>query len=189
MLRLKHCPGYYAWWTGSTRTLKWWLIQAVTGWSVLNSRVTLLHEWSTASYQRSLGKEAGKFSMKRNRNTVTTNDVNGTQPSKGVTASDRIRSKVDSVVIRRNPYNSQTKRFASKKLFRVDTWNVRTLLETGAAAILVSKLEKGKINMMALQEVRWPDLGETKCGSYTILWSGPANGAPRSTCVAFALDQ
>ena len=184
-----HWPGYYTWWTGSARTLIWWLTQEVTGWSVLNSRVTLLREWSTASYQRSLGKEAEKFSMKRNRNTVTTNDVNGTQPSGGRTASGRIRSKVDSVVIRRNPCNSQTKRFVSKKLFRVDTWNVRTLLETGAATILVSELEKGRINMMALQEVRWPDLGETKCGSYTMLWSGSANGAPRSTCVALALDQ
>ncbi|CAF5132503.1 unnamed protein product, partial [Rotaria sp. Silwood1] len=32
---------------------------------------------------------------------------------------------------------------------------------------------------MALQEVRWPDIGETTCGSYTILWFSPTAGAPR----------
>ncbi|CAF5148188.1 unnamed protein product, partial [Rotaria sp. Silwood1] len=33
--------------------------------------------------------------------------------------------------------------------------------------------------MMALQEVRWPGIGETTCGSYTILWSGSTVGIPR----------
>ncbi|CAF1551673.1 unnamed protein product, partial [Adineta ricciae] len=42
---------------------------------------------------------------------------------------------------------------------------------------------------MALQEVRWPGSHEMKCGSYTILWSGPGIGAPRSAGVAIALDK
>ncbi|CAF3269985.1 unnamed protein product, partial [Rotaria sp. Silwood2] len=32
---------------------------------------------------------------------------------------------------------------------------------------------------MALQEERWPGIGETTCGCYTILWSGSIVGAPR----------
>ncbi|CAF5089853.1 unnamed protein product, partial [Rotaria sp. Silwood1] len=42
---------------------------------------------------------------------------------------------------------------------------------------------------MALQEVRWPGIGETTCGSYTILWSDPTVSAPQSAGVALALDQ
>ena len=129
--------------------------------------------------------------MRQNQNTVTTNDVNGSQSSRVGPASGRVRSKADSVVIRRNPYNPSNhhaKRFPSKKLFRVGTWNIRTLLETGAATVLVAELEKVKINMMALQEVRWPGIGEILCGSYTILWSGPTAGTPRSAGVALALD-
>ena len=130
--------------------------------------------------------------MRQNQNTVTTNDVNGSQSSRVGPASGRVRSKADSVVIRRNPYNPSNhhaKRFPSKKLFRVGTWNIRTLLETGAATVLVAELEKVKINRMALQEVRWPGIGEILCGSYTILWSGPTAGTPRSAGVALALDQ
>ena len=130
--------------------------------------------------------------MRQNQNTVTTNDVNGSQSSRVRPVSGRIRSKADSVVIRRNPYNPNNrhaKRFPSKKLFRTGTWNIRTLLETGAATVLVAELEKAKINIMALQEVRWPSIGETSCGSYTILWFGPTAGTPRSAGVALALDQ
>ena len=42
--------------------------------------------------------------------------------------------------------------------------------------------------MMALQEVHWPGIGETTCGSYTVLWSGPTVGIPQSAGVALALD-
>ena len=130
--------------------------------------------------------------MRQNHNTVTTNDVNGSHPSRVALASGRVGSKADSVVIRRNPYNpynQHAKCFPSKNLFRAGTRNVRTLLETGAATILVAELEKAKINIMALQEVRWPGISETTCGSYTILWSDPTVGTPRSAGVAVALDQ
>ena len=126
--------------------------------------------------------------MRRNHYTVTTNDVNGSQSSRVRTASGRVSSKADSVVIRRNPYTIQAARLTTKKPFRVGTWNVRTLLETGAATILATELAKAKINVMALQEVRWPDIGEATCGSYTFLWSGPIPGAPRRAGVALALD-
>ena len=118
--------------------------------------------------------------MRRNHNTVTTNDVNGSQSLRARSASCRVGGKADPVVVQRNPYNRQATRFISKKPFRVGTWNVRTLLETGAATILSSELVKAKVNMMVLQEVRWPDIGEATCGSYTFLWSGPIVGAPRS---------
>ena len=126
--------------------------------------------------------------MRRNYYTATTNDVNGSLSLRMGSAPGRVGGKADSVVIQRNPYNPHATRFKSKKPFRVGTWNVRTLLETGAATILASELAKAKIKMMALQEVRWPDSGETTCGSYTFLWSGPTTGAPRSAGVALALD-
>jgi hypothetical protein len=55
---------------------------------------------------------------------------------------------------------------------------MRTLREIGAATILASELVKAKVNRMTLQEVRWPDIGEATCESYTFLWSGPIVGAP-----------
>ena len=130
--------------------------------------------------------------MRQHHNTVTTNDVNGSHPSRVGLAFGRVGSNADSVVIRRNPYNpynQHPKCFPSKKLFRVGIWNIRTLLETGAATILAAELEKAKINMMALQEVRWPGIGETTCGSYTISWSGPTVGTPRSAGVILAVDK
>ena len=119
--------------------------------------------------------------MRQNHNTVMTNDLNGSHPSRVGLASGRVGSKVGSVVIRRNPYNpynQHAKFFPSKKLFRAGTWNIRMLLEIDAATILVVELEKAKINMMALQEVCWSGIGETTCGSYTILWSYPTVSTP-----------
>jgi exonuclease III len=72
---------------------------------------------------------------------------------------------------------------------RVGTWNVRTLLGTGAARLLTKELEAANISIMALQEVRWTGSGEQSVGSYKILWSGPPEGCPRQAGVAIALDK
>ena len=71
---------------------------------------------------------------------------------------------------------------------RVGTWNVRTLLEPGAARLLIDELEAAHIAIMGLQEVWWSDSGETGVGNYHLLWSGPAEGQPRQGGVALALN-
>ena len=56
---------------------------------------------------------------------------------------------------------------------------MRTLLEPGAARLLINELEAAHIATMGLQEVRWSDSGEIGVGNYHLLWSGPAEGHPR----------
>ena len=64
-------------------------------------------------------------------------------------------------------------------LFYQSKRNVRTLLEPGAAHLLIDELEAAHIAIMGLQEVRWSDSGEIGVGNYHLLWSGPAEGQPR----------
>jgi hypothetical protein len=76
-----------------------------------------------------------------------------------------------------------------RKPLRVGTWNVRTLLSTGAARTLIAEIEKAGVSIMGLQEVRWPDAGETVVADYTILWSGPQEGSPRQAGVGLMLSK
>jgi len=71
---------------------------------------------------------------------------------------------------------------------RVGTWNIRTLSTPGSARLLTNELSRAKINIMALQEVRWSDAGETTVAGYTFLWSGPPANQPRRAGVALAVD-
>jgi len=72
---------------------------------------------------------------------------------------------------------------------RFGTWNVRTLLAPGAAKMLVAELQKGRVSIMGLQEVRWPDAGEMSVADHTILWSGPPEGTVKQAGVALVLDK
>lgn len=45
------------------------------------------------------------------------------------------------------------------------TWNVRTLFKPGAAQNIVKEIEKYKLKIVALQEIRWDDTGTL--GTYT----------------------
>jgi len=66
---------------------------------------------------------------------------------------------------------------------------VRTMLTPSSAHLLVEELARAKVNIMALQEVRWSDAGETTVGDYNYLWSGPPEGQPHQGGVALVLDQ
>jgi exonuclease III len=59
---------------------------------------------------------------------------------------------------------------------RISTWNVRTLYRAGAMDELAQELEKYKIDICALQEIRWPDEGTMTKKNYMILYSGNKNG-------------
>ena len=133
-----------------------------------------------------------KFIIRRNQQNVIDNDANGSRSSKTGTTSDRVESRAHLVVIQRNPYNDNGNsngniRLPTKNPLRIRTWNIRNLFKTGAARSLLSEVDKAKINIMGLQEVRWPGMGETICGSCTILWSGSADGKPRMADVALVL--
>lgn len=56
------------------------------------------------------------------------------------------------------------------------TWNVRTLNKPGALHGLKQEMEKYRIGVAAVQEVRWKGNGIIRSGNYTIMYSGGDNG-------------
>ncbi|XP_008181820.1 uncharacterized protein LOC103309055 [Acyrthosiphon pisum] len=50
------------------------------------------------------------------------------------------------------------------------TWNVRTLFKPGAAQNIVKEIEKYKLKIVALQEIRWDDTGTLDIQETTILY-------------------
>jgi hypothetical protein len=46
-----------------------------------------------------------------------------------------------------------------KRLMRIATWNVHILYEAGAMNELEKEMDKYKIDIRALQEIRWPEKG------------------------------
>lgn len=55
------------------------------------------------------------------------------------------------------------------------TWNVRTLYEAGRLKVLKEQMEKYKIGITALQEIRWKGSEKMDPGDYTIFYSGNQN--------------
>ena len=56
--------------------------------------------------------------------------------------------------------------------FRIGTWNVRTLRRDGKLENLLVEMDKCKVNIIGLSEVRWLDKGEIVSGKYTMFYSG-----------------
>ena len=52
------------------------------------------------------------------------------------------------------------------------TWNVRTLYSSGALEILTRELDQSLLDLVALQEVRWPGEGSQESGSFTLFYGG-----------------
>jgi exonuclease III len=55
---------------------------------------------------------------------------------------------------------------------RIATWNICTLYRAGALNELVTEIVIYKIDMCALQEIRWPGKGTVIKKKYMILYSG-----------------
>jgi exonuclease III len=53
---------------------------------------------------------------------------------------------------------------------RFDTWNVRSLCRVGAIKSVVGKLEKYKLDLVGLQEVRWEGEGYQTADNYTFFY-------------------
>ncbi|PSN38555.1 hypothetical protein C0J52_14819 [Blattella germanica] len=52
------------------------------------------------------------------------------------------------------------------------TWNVRTLYSSGALEILTRELDRTGLDIVALQEVRWPGEGSQESGKFTLYYGG-----------------
>jgi len=57
------------------------------------------------------------------------------------------------------------------KDFTTGTWNVRTLYRSGHLTTTTLELERYRLDIIAIQEVRWPGEGNLKTGNWTIFHS------------------
>ncbi|XP_055382796.1 uncharacterized protein LOC129612958 [Condylostylus longicornis] len=59
---------------------------------------------------------------------------------------------------------------------KIATWNVRTMLQIGKMQEVANEMAKYKIDLMALQEIRWANKGKIEKPQYTLFYSGSASG-------------
>jgi len=58
------------------------------------------------------------------------------------------------------------------KDFMTGTWNVRTLNRSGHLMTAILELERYRLDIITIQEVRWPGEGSLKTGNWTVFHSG-----------------
>ena len=120
----------------------------------------------------------------RNQSNVISASVS---TSSGTASSGR--SKTSKVVIQRNPCSSLRSLVLFRKQgLRVCTHNTRSLNFTGAATLMDLELQRWNIQLVGLQEVRWPDSGTKNVSDTTFLWSGRKDGYHREG-VALAIHR
>lgn len=78
----------------------------------------------------------------------------------------------------KNPRNwiNNGKQLNSENVLRLEIWNIRTLNKPGALKYVLEAYNMYKMDILALQEIRWPNNGYLKKENITIFYSGPNNG-------------
>jgi len=61
-------------------------------------------------------------------------------------------------------------------IFRFGTWNIRSLYKPGALKCITSVIKEYNVELVALQEVKWPGSGHHKSDNMTVFYSGNDNG-------------
>ena len=75
----------------------------------------------------------------------------------------------------REARNQRSPIFSAKLFTRIGTWNVRTLFlvfQCGRLDQVLNEMQKYKLDILGLSEVRWTDQGRITSGQTTILYSG-----------------
>lgn len=83
------------------------------------------------------------------------------------TAKNKIIGKTENFQPKRRNENIQ-----KGQIIQIGTWNVRTLYQAGNLAQVLKEMDRYKIDMLGLSEVRWNGYGELKVGNYHIIYSG-----------------
>jgi hypothetical protein len=60
----------------------------------------------------------------------------------------------------------------NKKTIRLGTWNVRTMLASGKMSETAREMRRYKIEILAIQETRWPGKGKIDKMNYTLYYAG-----------------
>jgi exonuclease III len=60
----------------------------------------------------------------------------------------------------------------NKKTIRLGTWNVRTMLAPGKMSETAREMRRYKIEILAIQETRWPGKGKIDKTNFTLYYAG-----------------
>ena len=88
----------------------------------------------------------------------------------------RHHATADSVCEQQADAVKQKATVCNRNKMRVGTWNVRTLLQAGKSACAFREMNRLGVDVMGLSEVRWPDVGEHRCESGVLIYSGGQKG-------------
>ena len=56
--------------------------------------------------------------------------------------------------------------------YEIGTWNVRTLKQGGKLENFKTEMQKNKVSVLVVNEVRWTGQDEIRSGDYTVYYSG-----------------
>lgn len=70
--------------------------------------------------------------------------------------------------------NSHPTTVLKRKRKRIGTWNVRSLYKAGKLYNMKKEMERLKVNIMALSEVRWNGAGTLRTDEQQTIYSGKA---------------
>jgi hypothetical protein len=84
-------------------------------------------------------------------------------------------------------YIDHGKRLDLETGLHLGTWNIRTLNKLGAFKYVLDAKDSYKLDILALQEVRWPDSGNIRTGNTKLFYSKTKNG--RQNGVGFMINK
>ncbi|GFN77569.1 craniofacial development protein 2-like [Plakobranchus ocellatus] len=96
------------------------------------------------------------------------NDVNEGSCFKSIPVSSGRESYVPQVT----PDRHQATARKLKDKLNITTWNIRTLLQKGKLENIKQEMERMKLNILGLSEVRWKEAGKITSGGHEIIYSG-----------------
>ena len=67
----------------------------------------------------------------------------------------------------------EVKKRSKKSDLKIGTWNVRTLAQSGKLENVKQEMERMKVDLMGIAEMRWKNDGKLVSGDHTVLYSGP----------------
>jgi len=100
------------------------------------------------------------------------NSVNGSEITDDATASLGSACYVQQVAL--GHHQATTSKSKDKRnMYKISTWNVRTLYQGGKLANVENEMERLKIDIMGIGEMRWPGSGEmTTEKNRKVIYSG-----------------
>jgi len=100
------------------------------------------------------------------------NSVNGSEITNNATASLGSACYVRLVALGRH-HATASKSKDKRNIYKISTWKVRTLYQGGKLANVENEMERLKIDIMGIGEMRWPGSGEmTTEKNRKVIYSG-----------------